>query len=40
MNFPDRTLFHGDNLLFLRGMDSETVDLVTTAEQIKRLDGA
>ena len=30
MNFPNRTLYHGDNLPFLRGMDSETVDLVAT----------
>ena len=29
-NFQNRTLFHGDNLEFLRGMDSETVDLVAT----------
>ena len=29
-NFQNRTLFHGDNLPFLRGMDSETVDLVAT----------
>ena len=30
LNFENRTLFHGDNLKFLRGMDSETVDLVAT----------
>lgn len=30
MNFRNRTLFHGDNLDYLRGMDSETVDLVAT----------
>ena len=24
LNFRNRTLFHGDNLDFLRGMDSET----------------
>ena len=29
-NFHNRTLYHGDNLPFLRGMDSETVDLVAT----------
>ena len=29
-NFRNRTLFHGDNLPFLRGMNSETVDLVAT----------
>ena len=29
-NFSNRTLYHGDNLPFLRGMDSETVDLVAT----------
>ena len=29
-NFPNRTLYHGDNLPFLRGMDSDTVDLVAT----------
>ena len=30
MNFRNRTLFHGDNLEFLRGMNSETVDLIAT----------
>ena len=29
-NFKSRTLYHGDNLDFLRGMNSETVDLVAT----------
>ena len=29
-NWPNRTLYHGDNLEFLRGMDSETVDLIAT----------
>ena len=29
-NFKNRTLYHGDNLPFLRGMNSETVDLVAT----------
>ena len=29
-NFKNRTLFHGDNLKSLRGMNSETVDLVAT----------
>ena len=29
-NFKNRTLYHGDNLAFLRGMNSETVDLVAT----------
>ena len=29
-NFLNRTLYHGDNLEFLRGMNSETVDLVAT----------
>ena len=30
LNFKNRTLYHGDNLAFLRGMNSETVDLVAT----------
>ncbi len=30
MNFRNRTLFHGDNLEFLRGMNSDTVDLIAT----------
>ena len=30
LNFQNRTLFHGDNLDFLRGMNSETVDLIAT----------
>ena len=29
-NFHNRTLYHGDNLDFLRGMNSETIDLVAT----------
>ena len=29
-NFRSRTLFHGDNLDFLRGMNSETVHLIAT----------
>ena len=29
-NFQNRTLYHGDNLEFLRGMNSNTVDLVAT----------
>ncbi len=29
-NFENRTLYHGDNLEFLRGMNSETVDLIAT----------
>ena len=30
VNWENRTLFHGDNLTFLRGMNSETVDLIAT----------
>ena len=29
-NFENRTLYHGDNLEFLRGMNSETVRLIAT----------
>ena len=29
-NFQNRTLYHGDNLDFLRGMNSETIDLIAT----------
>ncbi len=29
-NFHNRTLYHGDNLAFLRGMNSETVHLIAT----------
>ena len=29
-NFANRTLYHGDNLPFLRGMNSETVPLIAT----------
>ena len=29
-NFANRTLYHGDNLGFLRGMNSETIDLIAT----------
>ncbi|MCY4652328.1 MAG: DNA methyltransferase [Dehalococcoidia bacterium] len=30
VNFENRTLYHGDNLDFLRGMNSETVHLIAT----------
>ena len=29
-NFRNRTLYHGDNLPFLRGINSETIDLIAT----------
>ena len=29
-NWRNRTLFHGDNLDFLRGMNSETIHLIAT----------
>ncbi len=29
-NFKNRTLYHGDNLKYLRGMNSETIDLIAT----------
>ena len=29
-NFDNRTLYHGDNLEFLRGMDNESIHLITT----------
>ena len=29
-NWQNRTLFHGDNLPFLRAMNSESVDLIAT----------
>ena len=30
MNIENRTLFHGDNLAYLRGINSETIDLIAT----------
>ena len=30
VNWKNRTLFHGDNLMFLRAMNSESVDLIAT----------
>ncbi len=30
MNFENRTIFHSDNLAVLRGMNSETIDLIAT----------
>ena len=30
MNFQNRRFFHGDNLQFLRGIDSNTIDLIAT----------
>ena len=35
-NFKNRTLFHGDNLVFLRGINSETVDLIATDPPFKK----
>ena len=30
MNFQNRTLFHSDSLHFLRGSDSDTIDMIVT----------
>ena len=30
LNVPNRTLYHGDNLDFLRGINSECIDLIAT----------
>ena len=35
-NWQNRTLFHGDNLTFLRAMNSETVDLIATDPPFKK----
>ena len=35
-NWKNRTLFHGDNLPFLRAMNSETVDLIATDPPFKK----
>ena len=35
-NFQNRTLYHGDNLDFLRGMNSETVHLIATDPPFKK----
>ena len=35
-NFSNRTLYHGDNLEFLRGMNSETVHLIATDPPFKK----
>lgn len=35
-NFKNRTLYHGDNLDFLRGMNSETVQLIATDPPFKK----
>ena len=35
-NFGNRTLFHGDNLDFLRGLNSETIDLIATDPPFKK----
>ena len=35
-NFPNRALYHGDNLDFLRGMNSETVQLIATDPPFKK----
>ena len=36
VNWKNRTLFHGDNLLFLRAMNSGTVDLIATDPPFKK----
>ena len=38
-NFKNRTLFHGDNLAFLRGMNSASVDLIPTDPPFKKQRG-
>lgn len=35
MNFQNRTLFHGDNLQFLREIDSNTIVIVATVKTDK-----
>ena len=35
-NWANRTLYHGDNLEFLRGMDSDTVHLIATDPPFKK----
>lgn len=35
-NFQNRTLFHGDNLKFLRGFNSESIDLIATDPPFKK----
>ena len=35
-NWRNRTLFHGDNLKFLRAMNSESVDLIATDPPFKK----
>ena len=35
-NWHNRTLFHGDNLKFLRAMNSESVDLIATDPPFKK----
>ena len=35
-NFPNRALYHGDNLDFLRGMNSETVHVIATDPPFKK----
>ncbi len=35
-NWKNRTLFHGDNLGFLRAMNSESVHLIATDPPFKR----
>ena len=35
-NWKNQTLFHGDNLTFLRAMNSESVDLILTNPPFKK----
>ena len=34
LNFANRTLYHGDNLPFLRGINSSTVHLIATGPSL------
>ena len=36
LNVRNRTIFHGDNLEFLRGMNSETIHLIATDPPFKK----
>lgn len=38
MNFQNHTLFHGDNLQFLRRIDGNTIDLIATDPLFKGKD--
>ena len=39
LNVPNRTLYHGDNLDFMRALDSNSIDLIATDPALQQRTG-